>query len=87
MFHELKERNANIKEMIPQIEEKCKIEKNLEQRIYQAQKDINELLEKTKQRLLETEEKARSANSKASKERESTEAELNAARWELNKAK
>lgn len=78
---------TNIKEMTPQIEEKCNQERELRKRIEKTQKDIDEMLAKTKDRLKDTQERADAANLKAAREREAYEAELNAARWELNKAR
>ena len=83
----LKETVTNIKETTPQIEEKCNLERELRKRIELAQKDIDEMLGKTQDRLKDTQERADTANLKAAKEREAYEAELNAARWELNKAR
>lgn len=83
----MKERIANIKETMPQMEEKCRFEKELRKRIELAQRDNEELLAKTRDRLRDTQDRMEAANQKAAREREAYEAELNASRWELNKAK
>lgn len=87
LFFQLKERIGNMKETMPQIEEKCRYEKDLCKRINKAQRDIDELLAKNRDRLRDTEDKLAAANQKAVKEREAYEADLNATRWELSKAK
>lgn len=87
LFYQLKERIGNMKETMPQIEEKCRYEKDLCKRINKAQRDIDELLAKNRDRLRDTEDKLAAANQKAVKEREAYEADLNATRWELSKAK
>lgn len=87
LYHQLNERITNIKEMTPQIEEKCKYETELRKRIDKTQKDIDEMLSKTRDRLRDTEDKLAAAKQKAAKEREAYEADLNACRWELSKAK
>lgn len=87
LYHQLNERVTNIKEMTPQIEEKCKFETELCKRIDKTQRDIDDMLSKTRDRLRDTEDKLAAANQKAAKEREAYEADLNACRWELSKAK
>lgn len=87
LYHQLNERVTNIREMTPQIEEKCKFETELRKRIDQTQRDIDEMLAKTRDRLRDTEDKLAEANQRAAKEREAYEADLNACRWELSKAK
>lgn len=87
MYHEMKERIETIKETTPQIEEKCRYESELRERIGKAQRDIDELLAKTNVRLQDTQDKLEEARLRADKEREAYQADLNATRWELGKAK
>jgi ElaB/YqjD/DUF883 family membrane-anchored ribosome-binding protein len=87
LYQQLKEEIASIKANTPLIEEKCGFEENLRQKIDTTQKDLDELLSKARDRLKETQDRADAANTKAAKEREAYQAELNAAKWELNKAK
>lgn len=87
LHQQLKEEISNIKMNTPLIEEKIAIEIEIMKKILQAQKDVDDLLQKSRDRLAQTQEKSVVSKKQAAKERESIQADLSASKRELNKAK
>lgn len=83
----LTEEIATIKNNTPLIEEKIKTELTLIEKILSAQRDVDEFVNKSKNRLAATQDKSEASYSKAAKEREAIQADLSSCKRELNKAK
>ncbi len=87
-FHEqLKDEITGVKLNFPLIQEKIKIEIEYLNKITSAQTSVNDLLEKAKERMKQTQEKSEISQNKAAQEREMIKAELDSSKRELNKTK
>jgi hypothetical protein len=87
LHEQLKDEISGVKLNFPLIQEKIKIEIDYLEKIASAQKDVNDLLEKAKNRMKQTEEKSEISHNKAAQEREMIKADLDSSKRELNKAK
>ncbi len=83
----MKEEIDEMKTKVPLIEEKSEIEASLLQKIEDAQADVNELVEKAKEKYQNTLDKSKQAHFKADKERANMQADLASCKRDLNKAK
>lgn len=72
---------------IPLLEEKISNELAILKEIADAQEEVDDLLDKAKEKLAETQERYEASLAKAEKEREAIRADLDDARRQLNKAK
>lgn len=87
VYEKLKEEIDEMKTKVPLIEEKSEIEASLLQKIEDAQADVNELVEKAKEKYQNTLDKSKQAHFKAEKERANMQADLASCKRDLNKAK
>ncbi len=84
---QLKDELDKLRSNLPLLEEKITNERSIVSEISTAQRDVEDLLSKAKNKLVDTQDRYQTSLAKANKEREAMKAELDEAKRKLNKAK
>ncbi len=86
LYKQLKDDLERLGSMIPLIQDKCDAETKILNEIYRAQRDVDDLLNRARDKLKDAHERYESSLEVANKEREAIKADLDETRRELNKA-